>query len=200
MSKSKTAGGESTTAKPNAARDEAYRAKISLRVWIALAALVGLLLVTAGGLLQARSQLGQVRAALLQAETRAEDAELTAKNALADKQQVIKELAAQGHRIAESSLGEEKARSALADATERAEAAEKRAEALAGEVKSLKARLATGGGGDALRGEVAALKAELGDARAQLVSMQLELDRLRAQPYGSGPRPPGGPGGRPPPR
>ena len=196
MSSSKTTADASTGAKPDAASDEAYRAKVSFRIWTVLAAMAGLLLLAGGGLLQARSELGEVRAALQQAEARAEDAELTAENALADKQQVIKELAAQGDRIAQSSVGEEKARTALAAVTERAEKAEKRAKALAAEVKTLKGRLAKARGADALRGEVASLKAELGDARAQLVSMQLELDRLRAQaqPYPAPPGPPGPPG------
>ncbi len=178
---------------PERAVDMEPRVSLSLLIWVVLAILSGLLIFTGLGMFQARGELEKTNAALRQVESRANETDLLLKHALAqkeqalaDKRQVIKELSAQGNRLAEFSQGEEKAKSALAVAFTGTEAAQKRIAAMTREVADLKKNLAAARKGQSqLKAEFSALKADLAATRAQLANTQAELQRARiaAEPY-----------------
>ena len=159
---------------------------VSRRIWAALAVLVILLIYTGTSMIGARSDLETVRAAMQQAQAKARENALALENALelkeqalADKRQLVKELAAQGNRLAEFSRQEEKAKSALAHVSSGAEEAEQR-------ISNLQARLAEARGARAtLEEEVAALQTALDGTRAELEKARAELKRLRSEaaPY-----------------
>ena len=175
------------------ALDAEPRVSLSLLIWVILAILSALAIFAGLGLFQARSQLAKTSAALVKAESRAKEADLLLKHALdqkelalADKRQMIKELSAQGNRLAKFSQGEEKAKSALAVAFTGTEAAQKRIAALKREVADLKKSLAAARGGrNKLNTEISALKTSLGILRTQLENTQGELQRAKAaaEPY-----------------
>lgn len=160
-----------------------YRVSVSRRVWVGFAFLAALVLLACAGMVLARGELAGVREALKRAEARAAEADRKLREALADKQHLMSELAVQGSLAEKSMQGEE-----------RRAAAEKRAAALTAEVKELKGQLerARKGEGDAdkLRTELEAVKSELGVTLVKLAEAQAELQRLRAsrepysQPYG----------------
>ena len=174
--------------------DEVSRVEISARIWAALGILTILLVVTGAGLFMARNELGIVRAALLQAESKAKETDLRLKDALYDKQQVIKELATQGNRIAESSIGEEKARSALAEVSTDAEATQKHLAnlkaLLAKSQKQVRALRKENAQMSTLKAEMTVLTGELDETRASLEQTEADLTRLRilAEPYSAGPQ------------
>lgn len=177
----------SETRRPGA---EVYQASVSKRIWVALAVLGGLLVLTGVGMIQARSELASVRAGLRQAEARADESAALLKSAQADKEAIMDELATQGTLIAQSSRGEEKARSELDALASSVEAEKKRSAKLAAEVKKLKKRLvkAKGGANQALakaRAEAAALQEDLNHTRSRLQDAVAEMERLRAiaEPY-----------------
>lgn len=165
---------------------------VSARIWIVLAVLAGLLVAAGTGLVISRGKLAKARDALGQAQTKMRETDLMLKNALADKELVIKELSAQGSLIAQTSRGEEKARSALAALSSDAQSAEKRIAALNSEVKTLKARLAkarkAAGAARRLKEDITALTLELEQTRGALDKTRSELDRLKAatEPYRAG--------------
>ncbi len=174
--------------------DEVSRVAISYRVWAALGVLTLLLGITSVGLLMARSELGGVKTALQQAETSAKESQLRLRDALDDKQQVIKELSAQGNRLAEFSRDEEKARSALTVVSTGAEATQKH-------VADLKARLAKSRAQvralrkenaslGTVKAEMAVLTGELDEMRTRLEQSEAKLNQLRsaAEPYSAAPR------------
>ncbi len=172
---------------------DAYRASLSKRVWAGLAVLTGLLIFAGVGLIQARGELASAMTALRQTQAKAGETEVLLKSALADKQDIMKELAVQGTLIAQSSRDEEKARSELAALSSGAETADKRAVALAAEVADLKARVAQAAKAKAvaesalgkIRSEVTTLRAALAGTRVRLENSQAEVNRLRAkaEPY-----------------
>ncbi|GBE43435.1 hypothetical protein BMS3Bbin10_01512 [bacterium BMS3Bbin10] len=178
---------------PDRAMDLEPRVSVSLLIWAVLAILSGLAIFAGAGMFQARSALDKTSAALARAEGKAKETDLLLKHALdqkeqalADKRQVIKELSAQGNRLAEFSQGEEKAKSALAVAFTGTEAAQKRIAALTREVADLKKNLAAARGGRSkLTAEISALKTDLAAARAELEMTRAELQRSRAaaEPY-----------------
>lgn len=175
------------------AMDAESRVSVSLRIWAALAILTALLIYTGIGMFQARGELEKTNAALRQAEGKAKEIDLVLKHtldqkeqALADKQLLMKELSAQGNRLAEFSQGEEKAKSALAVAFTSMEAADKRIAALTREVADLKKSLAAARKGRSkLKAEVSVLKTDLGAMRTELENTQTELQQSRAaaEPY-----------------
>lgn len=151
--------------------DEVSRVAISTRIWAAFGVLTLLLVVTGVGLFMTRGELAGVSSALRQAESRAKESAMRLNDALEDKQQVIKELSAQGNRLAEFSRGEEKAISALTAVSTGAEATQKR-------LGELKARLAKS------QRQVRALRREnaaLGTVKAELVVLTGELEETRAR-------------------
>ena len=175
--------------------DDVSRVAISNRIWVALGVLAMLFIFAGVGLFMARGELAGVKSALRQAEGRAKESELRLKDALDDKQQVIRELAAQGNRLAEFSREEEKARSALTAVSSDAEATQKLLADLKSriaksqrQVQALRkenAELAT------VKAEMAVLKGELNKARARLEQAETELQRLQsdAEPYRAGSQP-----------
>lgn len=180
-------------ARPEQVVEVEPRVSLSLLIWVILAILSGLLIITGFGMFQARGALEKTSAALMRAEGKAKETELALKHALdqkkqalADKRQVILELSKQGNRLAEFSQGAEKAKSALAVAFTGSEAAEKRIAELTREVADLKKSLAAARGGrNKLKAEISALKTDLGILRMQLDNTEAELQRSRAaaEPY-----------------
>lgn len=188
MSK-KSARKDSAIPKPGRGIDEESVARISKRIWVIFAILIGLQIYTAIGMISARSQLESVMTALQQAETRVKQTDLKLADALVDKEQeqadrkaMLNEISAQGQIIEKSSKGEEKA--------------EKQSAARDREIADLKARLArtrnARGKADVrvskLMAEVAALKTEAGFARSREENIVAELERLKAiaEPYRAG--------------
>lgn len=180
--------------------DEVSRVALSKRIWAVLGVLTLLLIITGTGLFLARGELADVRWALLQAESRAKESELRLKDARDDKQQVFKELSAQGNRLAEFSRSEEKAKSALASISTSTETSEKR-------LADLKARLAKAQRqlraerqkNDALstiKAEAVLLTRELDETRATLEQTRMDMERFRAlaEPYSVRPQSTGQPG------
>lgn len=192
MSRRRKSAGISAAAEPDQANVEHYRVAVSARIWIVLAVLAGLLVASGTGLFISRAKLAKARANLAQAQLKIRESDLMLKNALADKELVMKELASQGSIIAQSSRGEEQARAKLAAISSDAESAEKRIAALTAEVKALKARLAktrkAAGSVRQLKEDVTALTLELEQTRGALEQTRSELDRLRAttEPYRAG--------------
>lgn len=173
----------------NAEVDEVTRVAVSTRIWSLLLVLFLLLAVTAVSLFMSRDELVNLRSSLQQAESKARESDLRLKDALDDKQQVIKELAAQGNRLAEFSRGEEKAKSALTAASTGAEENEKA-------VVGLKARLAKtrkqlrvlrkeNAALSTIKAEMSVLTSELDEMRTKLEQSEAEVSRLRvlAEPY-----------------
>lgn len=157
---------------------------VSRRIWIALAALIFVIGFTGFGMMRANNELDEARAALREARSQAKENSLALKHALAekeqalaDKQHLVKELAAQGNRLAEFSRGEEKAKSKLELSAEQADR----------QLADLKARLAQA------ERNVTALTAELEMARDEMENARAEMERLRAalEPYSNRPAPPG---------
>ncbi|MHA1164901.1 MAG: hypothetical protein ACTSP0_04875 [Alphaproteobacteria bacterium] len=200
MSMRKKSAGGSAIPERERGIDEVSQAALSKRIWVILTVLAGLLIYTGIGMITAQGQLDGVTSALQRAETRAKetglkliDALADKEQALADKQEILREISAQGQRIAESTQGEEKARAALAAVSSGAETAEKNIAARDREIADLKARLARSrtalrkadGARSKLMAEVAALKAELRFARTTQENTLAELERLRAaaEPY-----------------
>jgi len=174
--------------------DEVSRVALSKRIWAVLGGLTILLIITSAGMFMARGELESVRSALRQAETRVNEAELRLKDALVDKQQVIREITAQGNRIAESTLGEEKARSALSALSSDAKAAEKRVgdlkARLAKSQKQLRALRKENAALSTVKAELAVLTDELDETRARLEQTGAEMERFRAlaEPYSARPQ------------
>ncbi len=172
--------------------NEVSRVAISARIWAALGILIILLMFTGVGMFMARGELENVRSALQQAEARVKQSDLRLKDAMDDKQQVIKELGAQGNRIARSTLGEEQARSALAAVSTDAQASQKRLADLKAHLakaqRQLRALRKENATLSTLQEEVAALTGELYETRATLEQTQRELERMRAlaEPYSAG--------------
>ena len=121
---------------------EAYRASVSKRIWAGFVVLTALLGFAAVVIFQPRGELANARVALRKAETGARESGALLKSALSDKQQMMKEFAAQGFLIAESMRDEELARSELAALASGKETEKKRAAKLAAEVETLRERLA----------------------------------------------------------
>lgn len=190
--------GKNTRAANAAARGsgagvDVYQTAVSKRIWVGFAILAGLLVVTALGMIQARSELANVREEQRRAESKADEAAALLKSAQADKQAIMNELATQGALIAQSSRDEEKARSEIDDWASKVEVEKKRSAKLAAEVKTLKGRLAKaskakGGADQAVakaKKETAAVREELNHTRARLQDAVAEMERLRtiAEPY-----------------
>lgn len=147
---------------------------VSRRIWTAFAVLIVALTAISFFMLRGQGEIDALRAALQEARSQAKEQALALEHALADKKDLMKELSAQGERIAEFSRGEEKARSALEHASSGAEEVEKRLE-------KLRARLAkTEAERKRLKEEVAALQTALDGTRAELEKTIIELERLRA--------------------
>jgi len=176
--------------------NEDTRAALSKRIWVILSVLTGLLIYTGIGMVTARGQLDDVTSALQQAEARAKetglkltDALADKDQALADKQEILKEISAQGQRIAASSQAEEKARAALATASFGAQTAEKNIAARDREIADLKTRLSQARTASrkaaSLKAEVKTLKEALREARSVQDNTMAEVERLRAvaEPY-----------------
>ena len=112
---------------------------------------------------------------------------------MADKQEILREISAQGQRIAESTQGEEKARAALAAVSTGAQTAEKNIAARDREIADLKKRLTrtrnklrkAEGALNNLKTENATVKTELRYMRTTQESAVAELERLKAEaePY-----------------
>ncbi len=186
--------------------DEGARAVVSKWIWAVLAVLAGLQIYAGIGMYTARGQVESITAALQRAENRVKitgiklsDALADKEQALADKQEILSEISAQGQRIAESSQGEEKARAALAAVSYGAETAEKTIAAQNSELADLKTRLARAhsamrkadGNAKRLKTQITALKSQLDDARAKQENTVGELERLRAaaEPYSTSANP-----------
>jgi cell shape-determining protein MreC len=169
--------------------NEDTRAALSKRIWVILSVLTGLLIYTGIGMVTARGQLDDVTSALQQAEARAKETGLKLTDALADKQEILKEISAQGQRIAASSQAEEKARAALATASFGAQTAEKNIAARNREIADLKTRLSQARTASrkaaSLKAEVKTLKEALREARSVQDNTMAEVERLRAvaEPY-----------------
>lgn len=184
------------SAMPKTGREmgEVSRVAVSKRIWAVLGILTILLIITGAGMFMAWGELESFRSALRQAETRVNEAELRLKDALDDKQQVIREISAQGNRIAESALGEEKARSALTAVSSDAKAAEKRLGALKARLaksqRQLRALRKENAALSTVKAELAVLTGELDETRAMLEQTQAEMERYRAlaEPYGARPQ------------
>lgn len=180
--------------------DEVSRVALSKRIWAVLGVLTLLLIITGTGLFLARGELADVRWALLQAESRAKDSKLRLKDALNDKQLVIKELSAQGNRLAEFSRGEEKAKSALASISTSAETSEKRLANLKARLakaqRQLRAERQKNAALSTIKAEAVLLTRELDETRATLEQTRVEMERFRAlaEPYSVRPQSTGQPG------
>ena len=193
---------DQSSAMPEAGQgiDDDSQAALSKRIWVLLIVMAGLLIYASYGMITARGQLEGVTSALQKSQTRAKENELKLRDALAgkeqalaDKQEILKEISAQGQRIAQSTQGEEKARAALAAVSTGAETAEKNIAARDREIADLKARLKRTrnamrkieGSLIKLKTEIATLKTELKFARTTQESALAELERLRvaAEPY-----------------
>jgi len=201
MSTSKrSAGKASAIPKTESGIDEASVARISKRIWVIFAILVGLQIYTGTAMITARGQLESTTAALHQAEIRAKQTGLKLGGALVDKEQaqadkkaLLKEISEQGQLIEKLSLKEEKTKAALAAISTGAETADKKIAARDREISDLKQRLARArkARGKAevrvsrIKAEVSALKAELDFVRARQEKTIAELERLRAaaEPY-----------------
>ena len=159
--------------------NEVSRVAISTRVWAVLGILTILLVSTGVGLIKARGKIKDLRSALQQAQFKAEEAEVQIKNALADKNLMIKELSAQGNRLTEFSLSEEQARSELTSVSTGVETSEKRLADLKSRLAKSQRRLR------ALRRKNAALARVLNETRAKQKKTQTEMERYRAlaEPY-----------------
>jgi len=174
--------------------DEVSRVALSKRIWAVLGGLTFLLIITGAGMFMAWGELESLRSALRQAETRVNEAELRLKDALVDKQQVIREISAQGNRIAESALGEEKARTALSAVSSDAKAAEKRLGALKARLaksqKQIRALRKENAALSTVKAELAVLTGELDETRARLEQTRAEMERFRAlaEPYSARPQ------------
>jgi predicted RNase H-like nuclease (RuvC/YqgF family) len=145
-----------------------------------------LLTFTGVTLIMTRSEVGDVKAALQRAESQVKETDLRLQDALNDKQQVIKELGAQGNRLAEFSRDEEKARSALTAVSTGAEATQKSLAKLRAQLRALRkenAELRT------LKAEMVLLTGELDETRLRLEQAEAKLQQLRAaaEPYSAGP-------------
>lgn len=167
---------------------EAYQVAVSTRIWVLLGLLGILLVIAAGGWLWAQNRLADAQTALREAQESVAKTELLLENALADKDHLIKELAAQGAIIAQSSRGEEKARVELEAAASEAQQAGQQVGALKAEIGRLKKRLTElrreGGDASRLRAELETLTAANQELRARLESALSEIERLTAaQPY-----------------
>ena len=152
--------------------NEVPRVAISVRVWAVLGILTILLVGTGVGLIKDRGKIKDLKSALQQTQFRVEEADVRIKNALADKNLMIKELSAQGDRLTEFSLSEEQARSELTSVSTGVETSEKR---LAKSQRRLRA----------LRRKNAVLTRVLNETRAKQKKTQTEMERYRAlaEPY-----------------
>jgi chromosome segregation ATPase len=169
--------------------DEVTRVAVSTRIWSLLLVLFLLLAVTAVSLFMSRDELANLRSSLQQAESKARESSLRLKDALDGKQQVIKELAAQGSRLAEFSRGEEKAKSALTAASSGVEANEKALAGLKASLaktrKQIRALRKENAALSTVKAEMAVLTSELDEMRSKLEQSEAEVSRLRvlAEPY-----------------
>lgn len=193
---------DQSSAMPEAGQglDENSRAALSKRIWAILIVMIGLLIFTGISMITAKSQLEGITSALQHAQTKAKDSELKLMDALADKEQamadkqeILREISAQGQRIAESTQGEEKAKAALAVVSSGAQTAEKNIAVRDREIADLKGRLTrthnklrkAEGALNNLRTEIATVKTELRFMRTTQESAVAELERLKAEaePY-----------------
>ena len=160
---------------------------VSRRIWVAFVLLGGLLVYTGFGMFTSRSELRELQTRATEAELKLEAAVAANKQAQADKEQVIKELAEQGKRLAEFSRGEEQAKSALAAASSGAEEAEKELAKLKAQLSKAQKQARSGRRAQAqlkkLKEEVLALQTALDGTRAELEAVQFELEKVRAEPY-----------------
>ncbi len=165
---------------------------VSRRIWVALVLLGALLVYTGFGMFMARGELDEWRASAKEAELKLEAAIAAQTQAQADKEQVIKELAEQGKRLAEFSRGEEQAKSGAEEATKRV--AELEAQLAKVQKQARSARRAQGQVRK-LKEEVLALQTALDGTRAELEATQVELEKARAaaEPYSTNPQVPGAP-------
>lgn len=152
---------------------------ISRRIWVSFAVLTLLLFATAIGLFMAWGERSGLREALEQThlklkETRIslEHAREAEKQALADKELLVKELSAQGTTLAEISRGEEQVKSQL----EKVSSGQKSAEKI---IANLKKKL------EQAENDVTALTAQLEIARGELEAVREEMRQLKRQtePY-----------------
>ncbi len=185
MSRSKnreniTAAGREGTTGAAALAPEVRVVGISRRIWVLLIILTLLFAAAAFAYVRTQGALDTTRTALERALEKTRESEIALRHAIeakeqaiADKEQLVKELSAQGDKLAEFSRGEEKAKSEAAQAFSGAEAAKKR-------IAGLKARLT------AAEAEITALTAELAVMRTALekANADVELWRSRAEPYG----------------
>jgi len=155
------------------------RVAISTRVWAVLGILTILLVATGVGLIKARGKIKNLKSALQLAQFRVEETDVQIKNALADKNLMIKELSAQGDRLTEFSLSEEQARSELTSVTTGVETSEMRLTDLKSRLAKSQRRLR------ALRRKNAVLTRVLNETRARQKKTQTEMERYRAlaEPY-----------------
>lgn len=157
---------------------------VSRRIWSILVVLLLLVVGLAFVYFRAHTELDRSRIALDQALEQAKLAEIALKHetdakeqAIADREQLVKELSAQGDKLVEFSRGEEQAKSQAVQASTGVQAAEKRISTLKAKLKSAEKQI-TG-----LTAELEVLRTELDQARADV-----EIWRARAEPYGpSGP-------------
>jgi len=180
--------------------DEDGQAVLSKRIWAILIVMTGLLVFTGISMITAKGRLEGITSALQRAQTKAKDSEMKLidaladkEQAMADKQEILREVSAQGQRIAESTQGEEKARAALAAVSTGAQTAEKNIAARDREIADLKQRLIrtrnklrkSEGALNNLRTEIATVKTELRFLRTTQESAMAELKRLKAEaePY-----------------
>lgn len=160
---------------------------ISRRIW-AILAIMGLLAVAfAFAYFRTQGALDSARAALKEAQEKVKVTEIALdlandakEQAIADREQLVKELAAQGDKLAEFSRGEEQAKSEAVQASSGVEAAQRRIASLRSKLKAAEKA------NTALKAELEVLRAELEQARADV-----ELWRERAEPYGQSTPPTG---------
>lgn len=154
---------------------------ISRRIWTVLAFLLLIAAAAAFAFFRTQGALDTTRAALKEAQTNLNAAQIALRHAneaktqaIADREQLVKELSAQGDKLAEFSRGEEKAKTQAAQASTGIEAVRR-------QNKELKKKLA------ATEKDITALTAELEVTRAALEQARadVELWRSRAEPYGS---------------
>lgn len=153
---------------------------VSRRIWVVLAVMALLVVALAFAYFRAQGALDRARLALNQSLEQSKLVEISLKletqakeQAIADREQLVKELSAQGDKLAEFSRGEEQAKSKAVQASTGVQAAEKRISTLKSKLKSAEKEITV------LTAELEVLRTELDRARADV-----EIWRSRAEPYG----------------
>jgi len=165
---------------------------ISRRIWAILAIMSLLVVGLAFAYFRAQGALDTSRTTLNQAIEQAKLVEIALKHeteakeqAIADREQLVKELSSQGDKLAEFSRGEEQAKTQAEQASTGVEAAEKR-------IMTLRVKLkAAGKEITALTSELEVMRGELDRARADV-----EIWRSKAEPYGPAGQPAAPPAGQ----